>query len=188
MKLLLIHADFVEWEPKKKAIASAEEVDKKKVRAEEVLVAFSAVEKADEADPAKIAEKATAEIRKVLDEVKATNVVLYPYAHLSSSLSSPAVALEILKAVEGDLKLKKVKVQRAPFGWYKAFDVKCKGHPLSELSKTITLDGKEAKREGKAVVVEEKFDPKQLLREISKTKLDRDKLKDNDHRILGQKM
>jgi threonyl-tRNA synthetase len=195
MKLLLIHADFVEWEPKKKAIASAEEVDKKKVRAEEVLVAFSAVEKADEADPAKIAEKATAEIRKVLDEVKATNVVLYPYAHLSSSLSSPAVALEILKAVEGDLKLKKVKVQRAPFGWYKAFDVKCKGHPLSELSKTITLDDVTPSGKGGAqktapvqIQAEKPVDPAQLLREISKQKLDRAELKDNDHRILGQTM
>jgi threonyl-tRNA synthetase len=28
-------------------------------------------------------------------------------------------------------------VKRAPFGWYKAFKLHCKGHPLSELSKTI---------------------------------------------------
>jgi len=35
---------------------------------------------------------------------------------------------------------------------------------------------------------EEKYDYKQLLREISKSKLDTSKLKDNDHRILGQQM
>ena len=58
MKLLLIHADFIEWEPKKKAIASAEEAEKKKVRADEALVAFSAVEKADEENTEKAAEKA----------------------------------------------------------------------------------------------------------------------------------
>ena len=33
-----------------------------------------------------------------------------------------------------------------------------------------------------------KYDPKQLLREISKTKLDNSKLKDNDHRIIGNEM
>ncbi|MDP3027687.1 MAG: threonine--tRNA ligase, partial [Nanoarchaeota archaeon] len=36
--------------------------------------------------------------------------------------------------------------------------------------------------------VEEKYDAKQLLREISKSKLDREKLKENDHRIIGQQM
>ena len=35
---------------------------------------------------------------------------------------------------------------------------------------------------------EEKYNPKQLLRQISKTKLDTSKLKPNDHRILGQKL
>jgi len=35
---------------------------------------------------------------------------------------------------------------------------------------------------------EEVYDPKQLLRQISKTKLDTSKLKENDHRILGQKL
>ncbi len=30
-----------------------------------------------------------------------------------------------------------VVVKRAPFGWYKAFSLSCKGHPLSELSRTI---------------------------------------------------
>lgn len=36
--------------------------------------------------------------------------------------------------------------------------------------------------------IEEEYDPKQLLRQISKTKLDTSKLKENDHRILGQKL
>jgi threonyl-tRNA synthetase len=30
---------------------------------------------------------------------------------------------------------------RAPFGYYKAFDISCKGHPLSELAKTVTPSG-----------------------------------------------
>ena len=37
-------------------------------------------------------------------------------------------------------------------------------------------------------VVEEEYDTERLLREISRTKLDTSKLKENDHRILGQKL
>ncbi len=202
MKFLLLHTDFVEWEPKKQAIKSAEETEKKKVRVEEALVALSAVEKADEADVAAVSEKAAEEIMKVFNEVKAESVVLYPYAHLSPSLSNPNAALDILKNIEGVLKSKRIKVVRAPFGWYKAFDIKCKGHPLSELSRDITIgDEKQAsKPKSNAVTMQaerpakepadagKSIDPHQLLREISKTKLDRENLKENDHRILGQRM
>ena len=195
MKILLLHTDFVEWEPKKQAIKAAEEAEKKKVRVDEALVVLSAVEKADEADPAAVAAKAAEEIEKVFSEVKADNVVLYPYAHLSSELSSPASALEVLKGIEEVLKGKKIKVQRAPFGWYKAFDLKCKGHPLSELSRTINVGDigsrpshKAGKPDAVRMEAEKPFDPKQLLREISKQKLDREALKDNDHRILGQRL
>ena len=34
----------------------------------------------------------------------------------------------------------KYKVSRAPFGWYKWFNVACKGHPLSELSRSFSSD------------------------------------------------
>ncbi|MBM4237849.1 MAG: threonine--tRNA ligase, partial [Euryarchaeota archaeon] len=44
---------------------------------------------------------------------------------------------EMLKAVETSLKEMGLEVKRAPFGWYKAFRISCKGHPLSELSRQI---------------------------------------------------
>ena len=140
MKLLLIHSDFIEFEPKKKAIKSAEEVKPEPVRVEEALVAFSSVEKKDEANPKKVAENSVKEILAVYDQVKAKNVVVYPFVHLSSSPSSPSVALEVVKEMEKQLLAKKIPVKRAPFGWYKAFDIKCKGHPLSELSREVSVD------------------------------------------------
>ena len=106
------------------------------------------------------------------------NIVLYPYAHLSSNLASPEIAVKVLDESEKKLK-KDFKVLKAPFGYYKEFELKVKGHPLSELSREINVEG------GKS---NEDYNPKQLLREISKTKLDSSKLKDNDHRILGQQM
>ena len=66
MKILLLHSDFIEWEPKKKAIKSAEEVEKKPVKVSDVLVAFSAVEKADEKNPRDTISKAAKEIMSVM--------------------------------------------------------------------------------------------------------------------------
>mgnify|MGYP000491201060 CR=1 FL=1 len=80
---------------------------------------------------------------------------------------------------EKELK-KSFEVVKAPFGYYKEFELKVKGHPLAELSREIKI--KEKNTGGKD------YNPKQLLREISKTKLDTSKLKDNDHRIIGQQM
>jgi len=131
MKLLLVHADYMEYEAKK-ATKIAEDVDKerKSIRVEEPLVAFVAVEKGDNE---KLAEAAVNEIKAVAKKVGAERVVLYPYAHLSSNLSSPELAIKLLKMMEE--KLSDLEVYRAPFGWYKAFKISCKGHPLSELSR-----------------------------------------------------
>jgi threonyl-tRNA synthetase len=155
MKLLLIHADYIEFKAKSKTKV-AEEVpeEMKSQRAEESLVAFIAVEKDDESDPSQVEKMACEEIEKVYHEVRAENIVLYPYAHLSPSLSRPDVAVEILRGMENRLK-KRYKVKRAPFGWYKAFELSCKGHPLSELSREIKVG--EKKRVSEAVIAEEKL-------------------------------
>ncbi|MEE8357899.1 MAG: threonyl-tRNA synthetase editing domain-containing protein, partial [Candidatus Hydrothermarchaeales archaeon] len=152
MKLLLIHSDFIEYKTKKKTPV-AEEVteEQKSQRLEEALVVFIAVEKVDEDDPDATAVKASDEIEGVFKEVKAEAIMLYPYAHLSSSLSNPKVAVKVLKDMEGRLKEKGYIVKRAPFGWYKAFTLSCKGHPLSELSRSIVIGTKEEEEGGEKV-------------------------------------
>jgi threonyl-tRNA synthetase len=192
MKILLLHCDYIKFKPGKKAIKSIGELsekDKKEKEVKETLVVMTAVEKADEADKDKILDLFVENIKDVASQVKAFKLVLYPYAHLSSSLSNPKFAEDIL--IEAEKRLgDKYEVTRAPFGYYKEFELKCKGHPLAELSREIKLDGsngKVEKKEGK-VLVEEKYDSKQLLHQISKTKLDASKLKENDHRILGQRL
>ena len=140
MQILLIHSDYIEYETKKSTpVAEKIEDSLKKGRMDEVLTVFIAVEKSDE-DNIEYAIKQTAEeIKKVTDQVKTNRVMLYPYAHLSSSLASPKAAVETLKKLEERLKEASFEVKRAPFGWYKSFTIKCKGHPLSELSRTIRL-------------------------------------------------
>lgn len=160
MKILLLHSDFIEWEPRKKAIKTAEEIEKKSVRVKEALVVFSSVEKSDK-DTGQVASNAAKEIIGVFNEVKAERIVLYPYVHLSPEPASPDQALKVLKEIERMLK-EKVDVKRAPFGWYKAFNIKVKGHPLSELSREISDKGVE--KDGKKSEVSEALKKEETLR------------------------
>lgn len=150
MRILIIHSDYLNYNVKNKTPVAEEIEDAKKEGAfDESLVVFTAVEKEDEKNPSGIVNNLIKEVKKVNDQVKAENIVLYPYAHLSSSLSSPKIAVQILKDAEEAIKEDGLNVYRVPFGWYKAFEISCKGHPLSELSRTITADEEEEKAEKK---------------------------------------
>ena len=137
------------------------EEDKKGKKIENALAIMTAVEKHD--SPIKeIVEKFVEEIKDIAKQVNAFNIVLYPYAHLSSELAAPEHAIEVLNEAEKALKKdKKFQVHRAPFGYYKEFEMKVKGHPLSELSREIRVGG----------IVEEEIDHKQLLKKMSKIKM-----------------
>ncbi|HEV8386889.1 MAG TPA: threonine--tRNA ligase [Nitrososphaera sp.] len=136
MRLLQLHSDFIEYEPIEKEIRDAEEIQSKsKVRLEDLVVAFVAVENGDDEN---VAKAAAAEIKKYLDTVKASRLLVYPYAHLSSDLAPPSVASGIVKALELAAKGYLSEVYRAPFGWTKSFQIKVKGHPLAENAKVIS--------------------------------------------------
>lgn len=140
MRLILLHSDEFEYEPKSKAIKSAEQISKEIVNVPDALAVMIAVEKADEINFEAAADQTVEEIVKVANEVKAKNVVCYPWVHLTSTPSRPDIALKIMRRVETGLKaLDQFEIiKRAPFGWYKAFKVKVKGHPLSELSREFS--------------------------------------------------
>ena len=105
MRILLIHSDYLNYNVKNKTpVAEDIEEAKKEGSFDDSLVVFTAVEKDDENNPEGIVKNLVNEIKKTNDQVKAENVVLYPYAHLSSSLSSPKVAVQILKDTEEALK------------------------------------------------------------------------------------
>jgi threonyl-tRNA synthetase len=179
MKILLLHVDYIKFKPLKKALKSIGELSEKEKKGGEVkeaLVVLTSVEKSD-TSVEKITEEFVKNIKNVAKQVKTKNIVLYPYVHLSNNPSSPELAMKILDVAEKNLS-KNFKVIRAPFGYYKEFEMKVKGHPLSELSREIKVDETE----------KEEYNSKQLLREISKSKLDASKLKENDHRIIGKQM
>lgn len=180
MKILTLHCDYINFKPLKKALKSIEDLNEKEKSGKKInepLVVLTAVEKGDTLEAVNELVK---NIIDIANQVNVKNVVLYPYAHLSSNLASPDIAVKVLEKTEKELK-KNFNVSRAPFGYYKEFELKVKGHPLSELSREIKAGNKEEDSE-------EKIDYKTLLKEISKSKLDTRKLKPNDHRILGQQM
>lgn len=142
MKILAIHADYLNFEAKKQAIKDPEPIDNPKESIKECLVVFMAVEKDDEQNPENIVQQLTEQVKDIATQIKAESIVLYPYAHLSSNLGSPKVAKEILEQADKALKADGFQVKRSPFGWYKSFEISCKGHPLSELSREIKVKDK----------------------------------------------
>ena len=137
MRILQLHCDNISYEPTKKEIQSAEEIDPKPVSIDEVVVCFVAVEKNDSDD---IAKDAISQIQESMKKIGCQKLLLYPYAHLSSDLAAPLTALSLLKLMESQCS--GLEVSRAPFGWTKSYNVKVKGHPLAESSKVITSESK----------------------------------------------
>lgn len=135
MKLLFIHSDYIEYNVREKATKIAEEYEKDHDRVEEVLVVFVSVERNDKINTA---DNAAIEIDGVAKQINVKRIFIYPYAHLSSDLASPETAINILNKLRENIKDMGYEMHTSPFGWYKSFKISCKGHPLSELSKTIS--------------------------------------------------
>ena len=137
MRILQLHCDSIEYTPTKKEIKSAEEIDNPQTqRLEEVVVAFVAIEDGDDSS---VAQNAISQIKNSMGKIGCSKLLLYPYAHLSSNLAKPSIAISLLlemeKTASSDLE-----VSHSPFGWTKSYKVQVKGHPLAESSKVVTKD------------------------------------------------
>lgn len=139
MRLLLLHCERFEYAVREKAIQNPEELldDNRTGRYDNVLVAFCTVEREDEANPDEVIEKASESAIEVAKSVHTNRLLVYPYAHLSSSLASRETAMKVLEGLTLKLRENGYEVHRSPFGYYKSFNLRCLGHPLSELSRTI---------------------------------------------------
>ena len=136
MRILQLHCDSIEYTPTKKEIKSAEDIENPETtRLEEVVVAFVAME---EGDDSSVAQNAISQIKNSMDKIGCKKLLLYPYAHLSSNLAKPSVAIKLLQEMENDSS--DFDVTHSPFGWTKSYKIQVKGHPLAESSKVITKD------------------------------------------------
>jgi len=135
MRILLLHSDFIEYQPISKEVQTAEDIpSKSKEKIDEVIVALIAVEKDDDES---IIEDVCKELKTYGETIKCDNLLIYPYAHLSSDLATHSKAQALLISIENQTRGLFKNVNRAPFGWTKSFNIKIKGHPLAEHAKTI---------------------------------------------------
>ncbi len=138
MRLLFIHSDHLEFEAREEVsddLAEREGVPLEG-RMEECVTVFISVESDDEENLEGVVENALTEIDDVAGQLNTGRVVLYPYAHLSEDLAAPDTATTVMQNLEAAMS-EDYETLRAPFGWYKSFEVSCKGHPLSELSRHV---------------------------------------------------
>jgi threonyl-tRNA synthetase len=136
MRILQLHCDGIEYTPTKKEIKSAEEIENPQTqRLEELVVAFVAIEDGDDSS---VALDAISQIKNSMEKIGCKKLLLYPYAHLSSNLAKPSVAIALLQEMEDNAS--DLDVSHSPFGWTKSYKLQVKGHPLAESSKVITKD------------------------------------------------
>ena len=154
MKILQLHADYIEYEPIRKEIDTAEEAEQKPYRFDDIVVLFTAVE---EQDNENTVFQAVASTKDSLRNLGANKVLIYPYAHLSSNLSPPTTALKLIKMMVEEFRRLGLEVSQAPFGWNKAFTIKVKGHPLAEQSRSIQAAVSAGEAVSQALKAEEKL-------------------------------
>ncbi len=135
MRVLIIHAEHFKYEVREKAVEEAEPAPVSGGEFNNVLVVFTSVEDGDWKVINNLAVKVVDDVSNICSKTRASAVVLYPYAHLSSKLAGPEEAMNVLNYLFKVFSERGINVYKAPFGWYKAFDIKCYGHPLSELSR-----------------------------------------------------
>lgn len=183
MRILLIHAEKFSYEVKQRALVKAEEVkeENRRYSGRNVLVAFITVEEKDHDNLPSIVEAAAKEIADAAEKVKASEVVIYPYAHLSRNLATPSEAMSVLSKLYLKMMNTGIRTYKAPFGWYKAFEIKCYGHPLSELSREISIE------KLKEETIEEKHEYAILTPEGKILAPDEYEFKDENFKILVEK-
>jgi threonyl-tRNA synthetase len=139
MRFLSFHVDYFRHKVTKKGRSKVfEEISESNMENQvgNALVLFISMEKSDETKT-EIIEKGVTEIEKITEQLKISNIVIIPFAHLFGQLSSLEYAFESFKKIESLLKLKEYSVLRLPFGWFNELEMKAKGHPLSRISRII---------------------------------------------------
>ncbi len=138
MRILQLHCDSLEYTPTKKEIKAAELITDLSTRQfQELVVVFVAIE---DGDNTSVAKNAVSQIKDSMGKIGCKKLLLYPYAHLSSNLALPSIALKLLEEMKSHAVELDLDVSHSPFGWTKSYKLKVKGHPLAESSKVITKD------------------------------------------------
>ena len=142
MRILELDVDKIAFSPVKAEAELHDEVELKEIMVSDALVVLVSVEKGDDESAA---DSAIEDISKFMENLKRKRIVVYPYAHLSSDLSSPKDAKKIIEYMYEKLGSKYGAV-KAPFGWNKKLMLDIKGHPLAEQARSFVPSGNKGKQ------------------------------------------
>lgn len=144
MRVLQLDVKEMDYELIEPELKVYEKSDEKSVNVKNAVVMLTSIEKGDTAGTAK---KAVDEAVAFAAKQKVPNLVLYPFAHLSDDLESPAKAMELFEGMVKEAEKSGLKVIHAPFGWNKAWNISIKGHPLAEQSRKYVEGAQEQRHE-----------------------------------------
>ncbi len=177
MKILQLDVDSISYELIKPEAKLYEESDRKGATLKDALVIMVSVE---EGDDKSVAEKAAADALEVAKKLGRKTILVYPFAHLSSSLADPKSALEAVDQLFKACQSPGIDVKRSPFGWNKRLTLSVKGHPLAEQGRSYGKGAEQRKAYAKAK-------PAGANTSIIR-KSDWSGLPATDHRTLGEKL
>jgi threonyl-tRNA synthetase len=132
MRILQLHCTYFNYDVRKDTPVAERPAQPKREDLEEVLVCFTCFEKKDGGRSTDIVNLFIENLLNDVKRIGCNRVLLYPYAHLSQSLGSPREAKEFFHVLQEKIKEEGLEVHKSPFGWYKTFELECKGHPLAE--------------------------------------------------------
>jgi threonyl-tRNA synthetase len=172
MRILMIHANEFSFSVTQETSVAAAAHDLKdedrQGKSGDSLVCFVSVEKKDEDNSANVVAEAHQRILSHFQQLKPDTLWIYPYAHLSSDLAAPRHAQRILDELYQSFAPNGIAdLRKSPFGYYKAFQIQAKGHPLSEMAITATGQGVKAvdadAGESKAIAAEKKLKSRRYI-------------------------
>lgn len=129
MKILFIHTGKFHCKPIFNKKATKHKLPKDinlSLIKNDAVIAFVCMEEGD--DKSKL-DKFEKECIKIINNLGVKNLIIFPFAHLSSKLLDYEVAKSLYeKIVKNSQKLKEVKVDCIPYGYDKSFEMEVKGH------------------------------------------------------------
>ncbi len=134
MRIFALHSDRLWYRVREKAIASAPDPEAPEASYNEVLVLFTAFETFDSELSIPRAVEA---VKSIAERLSVTELVLYPWVHLTDQPAPFQQALDLYESLLKALVEAGFSVHKVPIGWYKEFEIKVKGHPLAESLRTI---------------------------------------------------
>jgi threonyl-tRNA synthetase len=132
MRVLQLHCSEFSYQVRKETPIAEQPPEPREDSLKDVLVCFICFEKTDENRVEDLIDNLVRNLKVDTSRLGCSRVLLYPYAHLSKSLGSARLAKVYLNKLRDRLEEEGMEAHKSPFGWYKAFNLSCIGHPLAE--------------------------------------------------------